>query len=274
MILPEINSERWLSLKDLDGEVWKTIPHLNYNYAISNYGRMKSLSHITRQKYRGRVTRTKTKIVRLTVTPYGYLEFRPMVDGKLGNERIHRLVAMMFIPNPGNLPYVNHKDENKQNNTIENLEWCTAKYNTNYGTCQARRAKTLSDKLTEMSKIINQYDLKGNFIRSFQGKKSIIQTGLRYETVRRCCKRQQKTSGGYVYRFDGDDFSLAKDRRNNDCCKKKILQFDMNGNYLATFLGAREASKSVSGKDMILPGISRCCRGGRPSAYGYKWRYA
>lgn len=183
-------------------------------------------------------------------------------------------MAESFIPNPDRLPFVNHKDENPANNTVSNLEWCTAKYNSNYGTCQTRRAKTLSDNLTKKSEIINKYDLSGNFICSYKGKKSIVKAGLRYEAIRRCCNHLQKTAGGYVYRFNGDAFSYEQNKRNNDCCKKRILQFDMKGNFLGSYLGAREASMSVFGKDKILPGISRCCRGDRSSAYGYKWRYA
>lgn len=273
MKLPEVNSKRWLSLEDFNGEVWKTIPHLGNNYAISNYGRLKSLAHTVRQSYMNRTTKTRTRIVRQTKSKYGYLSFRPMIDGKLGNERIHRLVAIAFVPNPNNLPFVNHKDENKQNNMASNLEWCTAKYNSNYGTCQSRRAKTLSAILTSKSEIINQYDLEGNFVRSFQGKRDIVEAGLCYETIRRCCKHSQKTSDGYVYRFDGDDFSLSpnKTRKYEG---KKVVCLDLHGNYIATYKSAREASIAIKGEDVILPGISRCCRGGRPSAYGYKWRYA
>ena len=208
MNIPEVNSERWLSLEDLEGEVWKIIPRLNSNYAVSNYGRVKSLSHSKHHEYRNRTTTTRTKILRLTKTPYGYLSCRPMVDGKLGNERVHRLVAEVFIPNPSHLPVINHRDENKMNNIVSNLEWCTRKYNSNYGTCQERRSASLSKVLTEKSEVINQYDLEGNYIQSFKGKRDIVRAGLRYETVRRCCNRKQKTADGFVYRFDVDDFSL------------------------------------------------------------------
>lgn len=161
MNIPKVNSERWLSLEDLEGEVWKIIPRLNSNYAVSNYGRVKSLSRSKHQEYRNRTTTTKTRILMLAKTRYGYLSCRPMVDGKLGNELVHRLVAEAFVPNPGNFPIINHKDEDKMNNIVSNLEWCTAKYNSNYGTCQKRRSTTLRNNIRHKLPIIKQYDLNG-----------------------------------------------------------------------------------------------------------------
>ena len=68
MNIPKVNSERWLSLADLEGEVWKIIPRLNSNYAVSNYGRVKSLSRSKHQEYRNRTTTTQTRILRLAKT--------------------------------------------------------------------------------------------------------------------------------------------------------------------------------------------------------------
>lgn len=272
MILPKINSERWLSLDDLDGEVWKDIPRLDCKYAISNYGRLKSLSRSFVAKD-GKKYNKPEKIVRLAITRQGYCAFRPSVNGFLGQESIHRLVAEMFVPNPNCLPYINHKDENPSNNIVENLEWCTPKYNSNYGTCQSRRAKTLSDNLNAVSELINQYNVDGSYIRSFRGKKEIVSAGLCYETVRRCCRHLQKRANGFVYRFDGDPFSLLPDRYNCNSMKKKVKCYTMNGIYVATFSCAHEAGIKLLKRESS-PGIQRCCRGGRPSAYGYKWRYA
>ena len=63
-------------------------------------------------------------------------------NGVMKNEHIHRLVALTFIPNPNNLPQVNHKDEDKSNNCVDNLEWCEHKYNVNYGTAIERASKS------------------------------------------------------------------------------------------------------------------------------------
>lgn len=92
---------------------------------MSNLGRVKSLSGSNTKKERIRKSFKR---------PDGYVSIVLCKNGKTTNHRIHRLVAQHFIPNPENLPEVNHKDENKSNNCVNNLEWCNSSYNKNYGT--------------------------------------------------------------------------------------------------------------------------------------------
>lgn len=112
-------------------EIWKQIEGYQGRYSISSYGRVKSFAQ---DRKNGRI---KT----------GYLNYKgyPQIllyDGKGGKKWwfIHRLVAKAFIPNPNNYPQVNHMDENKRNNHVENLEWCDNEYNINYGTGRKRAA--------------------------------------------------------------------------------------------------------------------------------------
>ena len=113
-------------------EIWLNIEGYS-NYMISNYGRVKSLNY----------RRTgKEKILSLKKDKKGYYYITLSKDGIGRNYKIHRLVAQAFIPNPNNLPQVNHKDENPSNNCVENLEWCTNEYNLNYGKCQEKRIKS------------------------------------------------------------------------------------------------------------------------------------
>lgn len=125
----------------LDNEIWVDIP-VNPNYMISNYGRVLSKRRYIYDK-NGRPTFKKEQIIKNTYINSGYAIVNiHNDDGSIRHFLVHRLVAMCFIPNPNNYKYVNHKDENKLNNHVDNLEWCTNVYNNMYGTCQQRRIAT------------------------------------------------------------------------------------------------------------------------------------
>ena len=113
---------------------WKkvVVDGVEYNYLVSNTGQVKSL-------HRNKNLKQQTNID-------GYKTVTLSKDGVAKMFKVHRLVATMFIPNPDNLPVVNHKDETPDNNMVDNLEWCTVKYNTNYGTCVERRKKKITGK--------------------------------------------------------------------------------------------------------------------------------
>lgn len=103
---------------------------------------------------------------------------------------IHRLVAEAYLPNPENLPMINHKDENKTNNCLQNLEWCDAKYNLNYG--------TRNEKISNSKKIpILQYTLDGEFIREWPSATDVgreVRNG-----IRECLRGRNKTAYGYKW---------------------------------------------------------------------------
>lgn len=106
-------------IEDLQGEEWMLVKELHNNYKISNYGRLSSINY----------NRTgNEKILKLSISK-GYHRTAVSVNTVKKNISIHRLVAKYFIPNPNNLPEVNHKDGVPTNNYFENLEWCTKEYN-------------------------------------------------------------------------------------------------------------------------------------------------
>lgn len=108
-------------------EVWKDIKGYEDLYQVSNLGNVKSLNYNNTGK---------SKLLKLCFDKYGYLQVGLCKNKKHKIYRVHRLVAITFIPNPMNYPVVNHIDEIKENNNVENLEWCTVKYNNAYGSHQ------------------------------------------------------------------------------------------------------------------------------------------
>lgn len=118
------------------GEIWKDIAGYEGLYQVSNVGRVRSLKRSVfvrnRNKYKTLKGSIKTGCYELK---NGYHVVSLYKDGIGKRFFTHRLVAVAFLENPLNLPQVNHKDENKKNNSVDNLEWCDAKYNTNYGDC-------------------------------------------------------------------------------------------------------------------------------------------
>lgn len=144
-----------------DREIWKNIEGYEGLYQVSNLGRIKRLE---RYYYCGHRNEQKKYIPEQIMRPYittkGYVRIDLSNGGVRKRFLIHRLVATAFLPNPKNLPQVNHKDENKTNNCADNLEWCTNDYNINYGTGRIRaaakmRGKTISEEHKKKISIAN-----------------------------------------------------------------------------------------------------------------------
>lgn len=158
-------------------EIWKDCKGYEDLYQVSNLGRIWSVK--------------RQKIMKLQNTTYKYLKVTLIAkNGKKKNELVHRLVAIAFIENPLNLPQVNHKNEDKQDNRVENLEWCDNKYNSNYGTRTQRIAKANSIKVycEELKKV-------------YDSATQVQQELCLSHHVLECCKGKRKTCGGYHFRY-------------------------------------------------------------------------
>ncbi|AFY98256.1 putative HNH endonuclease [Leuconostoc phage phiLN12] len=109
--------------------------------------------------------------------------------------RVHRLLAIHFINNPQNLSYVNHKDEDKSNNSVDNLEWCTPSYNVNYGTRNIRMAQTQGHSIKAFK--------NGIFVGSFYSeRKCARELNIDPSHVSKAVRGLQKTAGGYTFEYD------------------------------------------------------------------------
>mgnify|MGYP003393297145 CR=1 FL=1 len=117
----------------MSNEIWKHIPEWEGIYQASSLGRIKSLDKIVKSKTGKRTV--KGRILKLVMRSRDTYRCVSLSDNNCSNLfSVHRLIALSFIPNPNNLPQVNHKDRNKENNSVDNLEWCTASENTIHAT--------------------------------------------------------------------------------------------------------------------------------------------
>lgn len=176
-------------------EIWKSIVETDGKYEISNFGNLRSVDRYAKVCGGG-----KRLVKGQTVTPArcsnGYLELQASMGAKRKCLLVHRLVAQYFIPNPDSLPEVNHKDENPRNNCVDNLEWCTPKYNCNYGTRNQRCMEKV------IKKPVRQLSLGGKLIRIYPMIKDAMRaTGIDETQIGRVCKGKNKTAGGYKWEY-------------------------------------------------------------------------
>ena len=177
-------------------EIWKDIDGFEGLYQISNYGRIKSLGRPGKgygDKY------TVDRIIKDIRCTNGYRSAFLNKNGVRHVRLVHRLVAMAFIENPNNLPQVNHKDEDITNNRADNLEWCTPKYNANYGSRNIR----CYESNRKHFKPVYQLDIDcGMIIRWWDSIRSAA-NGLNIceEQIIRVCKGTNKTAGGFKWMY-------------------------------------------------------------------------
>lgn len=166
-------------------EIFKDIKGYEGLYQVSNLGRVRSLNY----KHTG-----KTSILRVWKTKCGYMMVCLCKERKKYFS-VHRLVAEAFIPNPLNLPQINHKSEDKTDNRVENLEWMTAKDNINHGTHNKKSAMNRSKKVLQFSKY-------GEFIKEWSSaSEAERQLGFHQGGISMCCRGKCKTAYGYIWKF-------------------------------------------------------------------------
>lgn len=177
-------------------EIWKDIPLYEGVYQASNLGRIKSVERVALKNYRGNRI-VKERIMLGTVNRDGYLKVHFKHNDINKGYFIHRLIAQTFIPNPLNKPQVNHKDGNKLNNSVNNLEWVTNLENQQH----AVRMGLKSHK-TVNNKSIEKYDMCDNFIECYNSltlasKVNKISIG----NLSSCCNGKRNSAGGFKWRF-------------------------------------------------------------------------
>ena len=168
-------------------EIWKDIQDYEGLYKVSNLGRIKSLPR--------NGTINQDRILKQTKDNNGYLIVGLHKNNTVKKTSVHRIVAKAFIKNVENYDVINHKDGNKQNNRVDNLEWCTQKYN-------VKEAIRLGLQVPHNKKKVLQFNKNEEFIKEYE---SICEaeriTKIYQANISRCCMKQRKTAGGFVWRY-------------------------------------------------------------------------
>lgn len=170
-------------------EIWKDIPNYEGIYQVSNKGRIKSVPHAIKANKDGGIRITEERMKTTYIGWHGYVWVALCKNGKSKTHSVHRLVATAFIENPNNLPAVNHKDTNKENNTAENLEWCTNQENQMHASKNGLLKKSKKVICIETEKI---YQSSGEAERD---------TGICGRNIRSACSGRYKTAGGYHWKW-------------------------------------------------------------------------
>lgn len=232
----------------MEKEEWKNIAGYEGIYQISSLGRVKNIKN-------GRI---KKQII----NKYGYLQVSLWKNNKNKMKRVHRLVAEAFLNNPKPHIYdcINHKDENKLNNCVENLEWCDRKYNNNYGMHNLNIAKS-------HSKPVLQYTLNGEFVKEWESATAASKAlGFPQSAINWCCTKKKKYNSckGFLWKYKNDDTPISF--KNG----KPVLKMDKIGNILNEYKNITEASKE---NNILITSITNCLKGRSKTAGGFVWMY-
>ena len=238
-------------------EIWKDISGYEGIYQVSNFGNIKSLERYFPSKNpKTPIAHVNEKILKLSANKKGYLSANLYKNGKMKNIQVHRLVAQAFIPNPNDFPQVNHKDENPSNNNVNNLEWCTRKYNCNYG-----RRNLKIGQFSTKSRIV-QCDLDGNPIRIFENGYDAGRYLKKDATsIYSCCSGKQTTAFGYRWCREGE-----KPVPLRSCCKR-VFKYDKNKCLIAEYSSMKDCYKN----DSISPKTLKKYANTNKIFKGYYW---
>lgn len=252
--------------KELLNDNWKTVPGWT-RYEVNQY----------------RVLRNKKKhIMTAKDNKRGYLIYIVLKDedNKPHILSKHKAVALAWIPNPQNLPVINHKDENKLNCFYQNLEWCTSSYNNSYN---GIRKKKNEKRKKEFFVYDSQRELieKRVGVRDFCRENNLSQRNV-FSVLKKNSEGLTLFSSNNLYFFyekiSKEEFLKRKQLHNLEARKvskeklsKKVYQYDLQNNLIQTYLSVNEAKRI--NRFATTSSIAACCRQEIKTAYGYKWSY-
>lgn len=201
-ILPKVSSicfDMEFTKEELAREEWRDVENYEGKYQISNLGRLRSFAR---------------SVEPLIFAPHydkdGYIMYGLRRNGKIYTKKAHRLVASAFIPNKDNLPQINHIDEDKTNNRVSNLEWCSHLYNNRYGTKRQRISFYAMYRGHTLRKI-RQYTKDGLLVKEhISSRMAERETDIKHQNIIETCRGGQTQSGGYLWCY-ADDIQRIKE---------------------------------------------------------------
>lgn len=249
-----------------ENEIWKDVVGYEGLYKVSNLGNVYSY-YMNRQK-------------KQSIRKDGYKFVVLKRNGKQKYMMVHRLVAEAFIPNPDNLPMINHKDENPSNNNVDNLEWCTAHYNNTYNDVHIKRGQSLSYK-------VYAYNTSGTLIGVYPSTKAVGKAfNMSDSNVATVCNSDYRTFNGMVLsyvplskeevlkRFEENKIRKYYVENIGEYIKKikskKVNQYDLNMNFIQSFPSTQEAGRQLGFSPSLISGV---CRGKHEYTHGYIFKY-
>lgn len=239
-------------------EEWRPIVGYEGLYEVSNTGKIKRCEYVDANN-----RLCKSKILKFKINKGGYCTIGLTKNGKRSFLMGHRLVAMAFIPNPDNLPQINHKDENRQNNYVSNLEWCTSKYNINYGNSVKKRSFGVIQ-LTKEGKFVREY--RSGFAASQAN--NIARTNL-YNALH----GNTDSAGGFLWKYvDNERARKAEERRQkrSNYTAGMVIQYSIDGKQLNVFKNITEAAAFFNISSVA---IRKNCTEETKICQGYIFRY-
>ena len=244
-----MNIEEKIAAISEEGEIWKPCPEFENKYLISSHGRVMSIGTYNTCK-KGELIKLHKKHGR-----NGYMQARFYDNGRAKTFEIHLLVAKAFITNPENLPMVNHIDEDKVNNHVENLEQCTPQYNARYSNAKA----------------VDVYTKDGVYIETLNAlTDAAAKYNIHITDISRCCKSRYGTCAGYQFRYRGEPFQKKpisekqkrrKERYGHDSNESRyvaLYEYTIDGTFVTAWSNSQEAARAYG---IAGSGIRKCGRG-------------
>lgn len=260
-------------------EIWMPIEGYEGLYEVSNTQKVRSVDRILNHPTGTCLVKSKLKSLQISNKGYYCLSLYKNGHGKV--HLLHRLIAKAFIPNPFDMPEIDHINGNKMDNRIENLRWTTRKGNMNNPVTRSRMARYYSDKDWVKDKMqkriankcktapkrVYQYSLNGLFLKEYE---TTIQaekdTGIKKELITESCRNDgKKQAMGYLWSYKKFEKIEYKPYSKNN---KRVAQYDLEGNFIREFESIKEANTLLG-----LHDVGAVCRGVRKTCGGYEWRF-